>query len=97
MRYTPNKAGTRRLMTSPEMLAMLTARAEAGAEHARSIAPRETGRYASSIKVSGVRRGGPNRDRSEARITADVPYAVSVEIRHRVLGRTVDSIERGGQ
>jgi hypothetical protein len=97
IRYVKDIAGTRKLMTSPQMQALLVARAEAGAAHARSIAPRQSGDYADSIKVTSRRRGGPRNNRAEARITATVPYANDVEVRHRVLGRTVDVIERGGQ
>lgn len=95
MRYVKDIAGTRKLMTSPEMQALMQRRAEQGAAHARQIAPRESGAYANSIQVTSKARGGPRNNRAEARITATVPYAVSVEIRHRVLGRTVDAVERG--
>lgn len=93
IRYVKDIAGTRKLMTSPEMLAMLMARAEDGAAFARGIAPRESGEYADGIETRGVRRGGPRKNRAEARIVATVDYSTSVEVRHRVLGRTVDEIE----
>ena len=95
IRYVRNMGGLRKLMTSPEMLDFVTRRAEAGAEYARGIAPRDSGTYAGSIKVTSVRRGGPRRNRAEARVTATVPYANDVEVRHRTLGRAVDAIERG--
>lgn len=93
--YRPDHAGTRRLMTGPAMQAMLQARAEKGAAEARATAPRQSGDYAAGIEVDSTARGGPRRDRAEARIVATVPHSVSVEIRHRVLGHAVDAAERG--
>ena len=95
IRYVRDMGGLRKLMTSQEMKDFLVRRAEAGAEYARGIAPRESGTYAGSIKVTSVRRGGPRRNRAEARVTATVPYGNDVEVRHRVLGRAVDVVERG--
>lgn len=96
IRYRPNFAGTRRVMTSPQMAEVMKRRAEAALPFAQGISPRESGEYAGAFRVEVVRRGGPRRNRAEARLINDAEYASDVERRHRVLGRTVDQIERGG-
>lgn len=101
IRYEPDFRGTGEGMTSPEMLAVMLAAAEAGKAFAERIAPHRTGEYASSFRVEGVLRGGPRNNRAEARLINDSPHAAAVEWRNhggeRVLGRTVDVIEgRGG-
>jgi hypothetical protein len=97
IRYDKNLDGTNELMNSPEMLAVLRAAAEDGAQYAASIAPRETGEYASSFRVETSTKSGPKRDRGEARLVNDSDHARQVEFvnqgGHRVLGRTVDHIE----
>jgi len=95
IRYVPSFAGTRKVMTSPEMAEVMRRRAEAALPVAQSFSPRESGEYAGAFRVEVVRRGGPRRNRAEARLVNDAAYARDVEYRHRVLGRTVDQIERG--
>lgn len=107
IRYVQDRAGTNRLMNSPEMLAMLMGRARAGRAFAESIAPRYTGTYARSFIVEGRTHAGPKNNRAEARLVNTSDDAVFVEYgggaggtrtpAHRVLARTVDVIERGGE
>lgn len=95
IRYQPDFAGTRKLMTSPEMAQVMKDRAERAMPYARGISPHDSGDYAAAFRVEVVRRGGPRRNRAEARLVNGLRYADDVERRHRVLGRTVDHIERG--
>ncbi|MCO6011416.1 hypothetical protein NE236_41350 [Actinoallomurus purpureus] len=98
--YQPDIRGTNELMNSPEMLALVTAAAEKGKEHAISISPRRTGTYAGSFRVEANVKGGPRHDRAEARLVNDSGHAADVEFKNRggerVLGRTVDYIEEHG-
>lgn len=97
VRYKADYAGTGQLMRSAEMLAMLGEVAGHGAEFARSIAPRDTGEYADSIRVDSTRRGGSHKDRAEAQIIADSDHAAYVEWRdgYHVLERTLAFLEGG--
>lgn len=95
IRYQPDHAGVGELMRSPEMLEMLEAKAQRGVDYARSIAPEATGEYRESLRVDSVRRGGPARDRAEARVVADSDHAAYVEWQddYHVLARTAAFIE----
>lgn len=95
IKYRANFSGTRKIMTSPEMAEIMRKRAESAKTTAEAIAPRDSGDYAGAFKVRVVRRGGPRKNRAEARLYNDVPYADDVERRHHVLGTVVDYIERG--
>lgn len=95
--YQPNTRGTGTLLRTSEMAAVVTGAAEKAKAYAEQISPRCTGRYAASFRVETTRRGGPRRDRVEARLINDTSYAWAVEfVNHngRVLGRVVDFIER---
>lgn len=98
--YQPDIRGTNDLMTSPEMVALMAAAAEKGKEFAKSISPRRTGDYVDSFKVETTAKGGPKRNRAEARLVNDSDHATDVEwINHggeRILGKTVDFIEEHG-
>jgi hypothetical protein len=98
IRYQKSSKGTIELMTSEEMLAVMMARAEAGKGYAEGLADEfsKTGHYKASFRVAGVRRGGPKKDRAEARLINDAVYGAAVEAKHDVLGRTVDHIEGHG-
>lgn len=96
IRYVPNRRGVGRLLTSPQMAALMEARARAGLDYAQSIAPEQSGEYKDAFTVDSVRRGGPRGDRAEARLVNTADYADDVERRHRVLGQTVDRIENSG-
>jgi hypothetical protein len=91
-------AGTNELMNGAEMVAVLRAAAEDGALYAAGIAPRDTGEYAESFRVESSTKAGPKHDRAEARLVNDSDHARQVEFVNnggeRVLGRTVDHIER---
>ena len=100
IRYEKDIRGTNELMTSPEMLAVMVAAAEAGKEFAERVSPRRTGDYAGSFRIETDLRGGPQHNRAEARLVNDSDHAAAVEwLNHggeRVLGRTVDVIEGNG-
>lgn len=97
IRYESNISGTNELMTSPEMLALMTAAAQAGMAYAQRISPVESGEYVSSFRIEGDLRGGPRHNRAEARLINESGHAADVEWRNhggeRILGRTVDAIE----
>ncbi|MFC6885292.1 MULTISPECIES: HK97 gp10 family phage protein [Actinomadura] len=95
IRYVPDFAGVRRIMTGPQMAELMRRRAETGASAAQARAPRDSGDYAAAFRVEVTRRGGPSRDRAEARLINTAAYARDVERRHHVLGQVVDDIERG--
>jgi hypothetical protein len=94
IRYQADYRGTGELMRGPEMQELMRARAEAGAEFARSIAPEHTGEYKASIHVEATGHGGPRGDRAEARIVAGSDHAADVEWRdgYHVLARTADHV-----
>jgi hypothetical protein len=98
--YRPNIRGTNKLMTSPEMVALMAAAAKKGEGYAQSISPRQTGEYAESFRVETTAKGGPRHNRAEARLINDSAHAAAVEWQNnggeRVLGRTVDFIEQHG-
>lgn len=98
VRYEPDQAGTNRLMNGPAMVELMRQRAEAAKTYAISISPKDTGHYAASFVVEAHAHGGPSRDRAEAILRNIAAYAADVEWHNengRVLGRTVDYIERG--
>ena len=98
IRYEPDIAGVGRVMRGPEMQAMLAARARRGQAYAQGISPVDTGDYAASFHVEVSARGtGRWADRAEARLVNRSEHATLVEWANgaRVLGRTVDHIEKG--
>ena len=98
VRYEPNIEGLGKIMTGRGVEAMLGARAQAGKQFAEGMAPRRTGDYAASFSVSTSSRGaGRWSDRATAYLYNDSDHAVAVEFQNdeRVLGRSVDVIERG--
>lgn len=91
--YRLDRRGTRRLMRSPEMQALLRAVVEERAKpFAEAISPQDTGEYATSFEVSA----GATDERAEVVLTNTSPHAPFVELNHRVLSRTVDHLEGGG-
>ena len=78
-RYKADYAGTRRLMNSPEMQAVMLAVAEEGMAAAVGLAPERTGEYKSSFSVLVHEGGGVHHDRAEALIINDSPHSVLVE------------------
>lgn len=96
-------AFSRQVLTAGFMLAAMQARAEAGAQYARSIAPVETGAYRDSIDASAYIRhgdpGDPDGLRAVGRVEAGTDHAKDVEYGrdgkgHRVLGRALDAMRR---
>lgn len=96
IRYSPNIAGVRRIMTGEQMAGVMERRARAAIPYAQGAAPDDTHEYDNSFDVEVTRRGGPRGNRAEARLTNTAAHAPEVERRYRVLGQTVDYIERGG-
>ncbi len=97
--YTPpSSADYKNMMTSADMTRVVDAAAEAGADHARSVSPVDTGEYQNSFRVET----GVIGDRVEARLVNDAPHAVIVEggtptqSGRNVLAQTADWIEAGG-
>lgn len=90
MRYQPNRRGVRQIMNTDDMQAFILAKAEEGADYARSRAPVRSGAYRDSIRAEPDRAG----DRVGATITATVPYAQRVEQARHVFAGIVDVIER---
>lgn len=96
--YEPDLKGIGELLKSAQMEAMVRAAAEKGATFAESIAPRRSGRYARSFRLTSTRNGGPRQDRAEARVVNEADYWWAIEYINgeRVLGRMVDYIEQNG-
>ncbi|MGQ0774550.1 MAG: HK97 gp10 family phage protein [Pseudonocardiales bacterium] len=105
MRYDPSHAGLAKLLTSPEMRRAMFQAAAHGADAARRVAPRRTGRYRRSIRLDGGGIGGRKHDRIEVHIVADVEYAAVLEFGsldgsvkpHRTLRAAVAAIQGGGR
>ena len=96
--YKANIKGTNVLMHAKEMEQHLRLEAQKGKQYAEAIAPRRTGRYASSFRVSSSRSGaGRWADRAAAYLYNDSDHAILVEYEddYRVLGTVVDIIENG--
>lgn len=97
IRYKPNHRGVAALLVSPEMMSLATRGAEEGMQYAISISPHATGEYAGSFRVESgkvVKAGG--NQRACAELHNDSDHALEVEFTNgdRVLGRTVDFIEK---
>lgn len=99
VRYERDIAGTGRLMRSPEMAALMEEVARRGESIARSLAAAHvvTGDYEASFRVESRRRGGPARDRAEARLVNDSAHAVLAEWYDglHILARTAGYLEGG--
>lgn len=100
VRYTPDIAGTGRLMKGPEMQEMVRSAAEKGKAFAESISPVETGEYKSSFRVEVTAHGGTGvgGDRAQANLINDSDHATDVEWvdNYHVLARTADYIQATG-
>lgn len=79
VRYRPDYAGTRELMNSPEMQAVMRLVAGEAMAAAVALAPVRTGEYKSSFHVEAHADGGIHRDRAEALAVNDSPHSVLVE------------------
>lgn len=96
--YSPSFKGLAELLKSPEMVAAMESIAQRGKAYAESIAPRDTGEYASRFSVASSRSGGVHHDRAVAYLINDDPASLSIEYgtsdtpKHRTLGRTIDAL-----
>jgi hypothetical protein len=97
IRYRPDLRGTNELMRSAGMEALMREHAQRGKAFAEGIAPRHTGDYAASFRVTSTRSGGPRHNRATAYLYNDSPHAIYVEVKdgYHVLARAADVI-RGG-
>ena len=98
IRYEPDFAGLGKIMTSRGMEAMLRRKAQVGGQYAETIAPRDTGDYAASFRVSSAARGaGRWADRAAGYLYNDSDHALAVEFQddYRTLGIVADIIEHG--
>ena len=96
--YTPNIKGVRQMLNGPEMQRMCVSAAEKGRTYAESISPVRTGEYRRGFRVEALRNAGRRGDRAGAKLGNYASDAAAVEWRlgFRVLGRTVDYIEKTG-
>ncbi len=104
MRFEPNYRGMRNYLTgSPELRRVLRDRAELGAQHARSIAPVDTGEYVAGIGVEDGPIVGDGRfaPRQTVHLVAKADHSAAVEFGSRnvpaqhILAQCIDVIERG--
>lgn len=79
IRYKPDRAGTNKLMRSPEVRDVLRSVAEAAIPFAESISPERTGEYKASFRVTTQEAAGPHMDRAGARLENTSPHAARVE------------------
>lgn len=98
IRYKPDIAGTRKLMQSAGMEAMVKAAAQRGKTFAESISPEDTGEYRGAFRVTSTRSGGPRHDRAAAYLINESPHAIYVEVKdgYHVLARAADYIRERG-
>jgi hypothetical protein len=99
MTFRANYDGIGDMLTATWMQAAMRARAGAGKAHAESIAPRRTGEYARSFRVtSGVRQGKTRR--AFGRLESTDGKALHLEFgtedtpAHRTLGKALDVMGR---
>lgn len=71
------------MRTSPELKGELRRRAQLGLAVGRALAPRRTGRLASSGRVVDNGIGGVNRDRMELAVLFDAEHAAAVTFGYR--------------
>jgi len=98
VRYEPDFPGLGKIMRGKQMQAMLAAQAQKGKQYAEVIAPRDTGDYAASFRVSSAARGaGRFADRAAGYLYNDSDHALAVEFQDdsRTLGIVADIIENG--
>lgn len=95
MRYTPDRRGIARMLTSTEMHATMRDLGERTADFAASIAPRDTGEYAGSFVAATEDIDG----RATAIVGNTDPGAAAIEwgtsdsLGHDVLTRALDWAE----
>jgi hypothetical protein len=89
---TFNNAFFDNLSRSPEVTAIVVAKAEEAAEIARSAAPRDTGDYAKSIHVEVK-----HQKRVVALVIADDPKSMIIESKTGNLVRALNQVKRRGR
>lgn len=96
--YKPNIGGVRRMLRSPEMQSMCVSAATKGKAYAEQISPDRTGDYRGKFRVVPLAVAGLHSDRAGAKLVNYSAHAAAVEwrLKLRVLGRTVDHIEKTG-
>lgn len=85
------------LLKSAAIRAAVVARAEAIAAAARAGAPKDTGNFAASIRVTVDESGGVRKDRVVARVTANARYAAAVEFGNSHTPRGHFTLRRAAQ
>lgn len=86
-KVTLNHAWFRAFLKSPAARSVAHGGAEKVLAAAQGIAPVLTGAYRDSIHIESV-----TTDRAVERVVSDVPYAMVIEARDRVLTRAIDAI-----
>lgn len=81
-----NHPGMAALLRSSGVAGEMHRRAESALGAAQAAAPVASGAYRASLHVEDV-----TTDRAVSRVVADVPYALVLEARLRVLGRSIDA------
>jgi hypothetical protein len=96
--YRADFAAFRKFMNSPGIQRAMVAVAEKGKTYAEQISPVRSGEYRRHFHAEPVDHAGKRGDRAGAKLYNDDPKSPAVEWHdgHRVLGRTVDHMERGG-
>jgi len=79
MRTRIDRQGIGRLLTEPQLAAIVEQESNGIAGRARGIAPRDSGEYAASIHVTMDQRGGARRDRPVGHVVASAPHSAAVE------------------
>lgn len=98
--FEPDHRGLGEMLAGPEFMILTHHFAEYGASYARAIAPVDSGEYANSFEVvSGLYTTTADRRRTKRAMSelwnrSDHAAVVEWAHDHRVLGRTVDEIER---
>lgn len=87
VKFVPNPAGFRELLTSPGVSGDLKSRADRVAAQATSTAPRDSGEYAAGIEVVMEN----HRDRVVAHVVATAPHSMRVEANTGNLARSLDA------
>lgn len=90
--YDPNSDLFDEIMQSDEIAGILRTVVDDAKEYAESISPVRTGTYRNSFTTSVEVVG----DRQEAILANTADYAAVIEVKQRVLGRTVDYLESAG-
>jgi hypothetical protein len=96
--YKPDFKGVARILKDPAMQRACVSAATKGQGFAQSISPVESGEYRRSFRVVPLSVAGRRGDRAGAKLVNVSGHAAAVEWRLglRVLGRTVDYIEKNG-